>query len=109
MTKARRKRVTKQAESPYQQDRRRWYNNLPTGHRGRQWSSEERDRRLKLRTMFVDKGITIILSVMMASAVWVMQTREDIVEMQLQIQQLRNDVHQLRSWFGAPAPINPGR
>jgi len=107
MTNARRKRVKRR--EPDMAERRRWYNNLPSGRRARHWSDDERERKLRLRSMFVDKGITIILSVMMASAVWVMQTREDIVEMQLQIQQLRNDVHQLRSWFGAPAPVNPGR
>ena len=103
-TKARRKRP------PYGKDHRKWRNNLPLGPKFREpWTEEERDRRLKFRQALVDRGITIIISILLSAVVWVMQVREQMIQMQLEIAAMRSDVQQIRSWFGVPPPRNTGQ
>jgi len=106
-TKARKKRLPQQMSAD---DRRRWRNNLPLGPgRRHQWTPEERERRLKFRAALVDRGITRIVSILLSAVVWVMQVREQMIGMQLEIAAMRNDVQQIRSWFGVPPPRNPGQ
>ena len=106
-TRARRKRLPKQEENG---DRRRWRNNLPLGPNHRQqWSKQERERRLKFRAALVDRGITIIVSILLSAVVWVIQVREQMISLETQVGALRSDVQQIRSWFGVPPPRNIGR
>jgi len=117
-TKARRKRLPKQDDNGI--DRRRWRNNLPYGPALRnQWSPQEREKKLHRRAEITKFALTMIFSVAGSSAVWVLQTSERVASLEIhqatmesrfadRLGAMQRQLDTIQSWFGIPAPRNPG-